>query len=69
MSDEINNKNDLYAHLGDELSNDDAGQSRGTLCRVRAGYDFCEFEVNGGKTIRRDVSEVMNALENGYTFQ
>lgn len=66
---EVNNKNDLYQYLGDELTNDDLGRSRGTLTRVRAGYDFAEFEVSGGKTVRRDLEEVFSALENGYNFQ
>lgn len=66
---EVSCKNDLYAFLGDELFNSDRGMSMGTLRRVRAAYDFCEFETVDGKTVRRDVSEVMAHLENGYTFQ
>jgi hypothetical protein len=61
-------KNDLYAELGNELTNDDLGESRGTLQRVRAGYDFCEFETASGETVRREVDEVLAALDNGFTF-
>ena len=60
-------KNDLYAHLGDELTNDN-GMSMGTLQRVRAAYDFCEFETASGKTVRRDVSDILTQLQNGYSF-
>lgn len=62
-------KNDLYAFLGEELTHDSRGRSRGTLVRVRAAYDFCEFEVPGGKTVKRDCHEVFQAIENGYTFE
>jgi hypothetical protein len=61
-------KNDLYGHLGEELAHTDRGRSRGVLRRVRAAYDFCHFEVAGGKTVRRDVDEVLAAIENGYEF-
>jgi len=64
---DINCKNDLYAYLGDELTNDN-GMSLGTLDRVRAGYDFCEFETASGKTVRRDVSDILTHLDNGYGF-
>lgn len=66
---DVSCKNDLYAFEGQELRNDDTGRTRGTLRRVRAAYDWVEFEVPGNKTVRRDVSEVISALENGYTFQ
>ena len=64
---EYNSKNDLYANLGDELTNGD-GTSLGTLQRVRAAYDFCEFEAASGKTVRRDVSDVLAAIDNGFGF-
>lgn len=64
----VETKNDLYAFLGDELSNSDMGQSLGTLDRVRAAYDFCEFKMPDGKRVRRDVSDIFTHLENGYTF-
>ena len=60
-------KNDLYAHLGDELTNDN-GMSLGTLDRVRAAYDFCEFKTQDGKTVRRDVDDILNFANNGYSF-
>lgn len=66
--DGIDEKNDLYAFLGDELRNAERGRSRGILRRVRAAYDFCEFETVSGETVRRDVDEVLTALENGYEF-
>jgi len=65
MSD-ITCKNDLYGHLDEELIHTDRGRSRGVLRRVRAAYDFCHFEVAGGDVVRRDVDEVINALEQGY---
>ena len=61
-------KNDLYAHLGDELTNDN-GMSMGVLRRVRAAYDFCEFETASGKTVRRNNEDIFTMLENGYSFQ
>jgi hypothetical protein len=64
----MNDKNDLYAVEGKELRNKDAGRTRGILRRVRAAYDWVEFEVPGGKTVRRDVDEVFDALDNGYKF-
>jgi len=67
-SDDVSTKNDLYAFLGQDLRDDSRGRTRGVLRRVRAAYDFCEFEVPGGKTVRRDVDEVLTALENGYEF-
>jgi len=60
-------KNDLYANLGDELTNDN-NVSLGTLDRVRAAYDTCEFITASGKRVTRDVDDVLNAIENGYTF-
>jgi hypothetical protein len=60
-------KNDLYAHLGDELTNGN-GKSMGTLQRVRAGYDFCHFETASGKVVKRDNEKIFNWLQNGYTF-
>jgi hypothetical protein len=60
-------KNDLYSFLGDELTNGN-GKSLGTLTRVRAAYDFCEFETLSGKTVRRDVSDVIDFANGAYDF-
>lgn len=67
--DDVTEKDDLYAFIGDELRLADAGRSRGVLTRVRAAHDFCHFETVSGKTVRRDVDEVLSALDNGYTFE
>lgn len=61
-------KNDLYAHLGDELTNGN-GKSLGELVRVRAGYDFCHFETASGKTVKRDNDKIFAFLQDGYSFQ
>ena len=61
-------KDDLYAFEGQELQNTERGRSRGILRRVRAAYDWCEFETVSGKTVRRDVDEIADALSNGYEF-
>jgi hypothetical protein len=64
---EYNDKNDLYANLGDELTNGN-GKSLGVLRRVRAAYDFCEFETASGKTVQRDVSDVLSWVNGAYDF-
>jgi hypothetical protein len=61
-------KNDLYAHLGETLSNDARGVSLGTLDRVRAGYDFAEFIMPDGERVRRNIDDIFTHLENGYSF-
>jgi len=66
-ADEVECKNDLYANLGDELTNDN-GKSLGTLNRVRAAYDFCEFKTASGKTVQRDVSDVISFANGAYSF-
>ena len=61
-------KNDLYAFVGDELTNDN-GMSMGTLTRVRAGYDFCHFETASGKSVRRNNEDIFTMLRTGYSFE
>lgn len=60
-------KNDLYSFIGNDLRVD--GKSVGTLTRVRAAYDFCEFETASGKSVRRDNDDIFTMLDNGCSFQ